>query len=92
MFNFTTFIKTNHANSKLIQQMVIKEGNLFNFDSLRESKNINYIKSRFLKKFESVYPKLTFLKDMITSTLAVGREKFLIGNCTCFNLAGAQKP
>ena len=36
---------------------------------------------------ESVYPKLTFLKDKITSTLAMSREEFLIGNCTCFNLA-----
>ena len=87
MFNFTIFIKTNRANNKWIQKMVVKEGNLSTCNSVRESKNTNYIKNRFLKEFESVYPKLTFHKDKITSILALGREEFLIGNCACFNLA-----
>ena len=87
MYNFTIFIKTNRQNNKWIQHMVIKEGNLFTYDSVRESKNVNYIKNRFLNEFESVYPKLTFLKDKITSTLAISREEFLMGNGTAFNLA-----
>ena len=67
--------------------MVVKEGNLITYDSVRESKNTNYIKNRFLKEFESVYPKLTFLKDKITSILEIGREEYLVGKCACFNLA-----